>query len=213
MTISEQITQAMCEAPQLVADSEMSLFEDRDWRYKKLESLSKHKSKWKSVAKVNGKDGAEQQLWSVSLDVGTEYFVVSKDNDKDISYYAKIKPVNNTGITPVKKQALVWQKSTFRGALDIFLTIYLPKYKYMATDQYQTTGGRRFWISLIDDVLRANGSVYFVTVGSNQKPIKINSNAELENRHNEIWGSSSKFKHRLLVVSQSMIDKFEQVSP
>ena len=136
-------------------------------------------------------------------------FAVFYKDEPTVYYLMKFK----TGVISIVNkraatQIAVWASESYPASIAkrVFFEQLLPEYHLVATDGHQTESGARFWRNRVAEAQAKNLFVYFINqVSTPRKMVRIVSAKQFSDlvSTGEIWGTSTKFEGRKLLISDS----------
>jgi hypothetical protein len=140
-------------------------------------------------------------------DAGIGYYLLI---DKDtVAYFVKYTRVRFGG-NHYARQILVWRNEeravSARFATHVFFNILLPKFKYLISDQDQTSQGKRFWQVACDVSFERGFNVYKLDRSTTPiQLIKFDNKLEFIEGTRDLWGATLKDRQVLLIVTASTL--------
>lgn len=138
-------------------------------------------------------------------DGSSNSYIFLVENGK-VTYFVRYQRVRYAGLA-LGRQVLVLRNemtpATAGFAQHVFFSKLLPKYGMLIADKQQTEFGKNFWLNATDRAFGVGLHVYFLDRRSAPHLLKkLDSDADIHQLRNEIWGTSKEFQNTFLIISQ-----------
>lgn len=134
-----------------------------------------------------------------------ERFAILDNDRQEITYYMEFKERDLEGHKAVY-QNLVWRNATIGGTRGIaermFFEQLLQIYGIITTDDIQTDLGKGFWRSAVGRAIEKNLHVYFFDLNQRANPKPIQTQSDLDDVVDLIWGKGEENRYRLIMISK-----------
>lgn len=143
-----------------------------------------------------------------SKDEGFEIALIN-EHEESVVYYNKVVITEYCDLNcRPATQSLVWRspsiqhKKVLRGvASDVFFKYILNRYDAILSDCYQTGAGQHFWQEQLSAAIAYNFFTYYYKMLEG-KLIRLNTENELNELADEIWGDDEEYKYHLAIISK-----------